>query len=59
VGVLTEPRNANLRQAEEVDVRLLKALPGVYTADLENVWQLTGDAIDPGLWPTFRARTGL
>jgi len=31
----------------------------MYAADRENVWQLTGDAIDPDLWPTFRARTGL
>jgi hypothetical protein len=53
---LSEPRNASVRQAEPVDARLLMALPDMYAADLENVLQLTGDAIDPDLWPTFAAR---
>ncbi len=50
---LSEPRNANPRAPEPVDPQLLAALPGIYGADLQQLLQLAGDAVEPELWPTF------
>ena len=50
---LSEPRNANVREPEPLDPHLLAALPGMYAPDVKELLQLTGDIIDPDLWPTF------
>jgi hypothetical protein len=50
---LSEPRNASVREPEPVDRQLLAALPAMYARDLKTLLALTGDAIDPDLWPTF------
>jgi hypothetical protein len=50
---LSEPRNANLREPESVNPRLLARLPEMFRADLERLPEMVGDAFDPLLWPTF------
>ena len=50
---LSEPRNASLRAPEPVDAKLLAGLPDMYFPDICELLDLTGDAIDPALWPSF------
>ncbi len=50
---LTEPRNASVRAPEPVDASLLAGLPEMYVPDVCELLELTGDAIDPALWPSF------
>ena len=52
---LSEPRNASVRAPEPVDGKLLSGLPDTYFPDICELLELTGDAIDPRLWPSFRA----
>ena len=53
---LTEPRNASVRAPEQVDANLLAGLPEMYFPDICQLLELTGDAIDPSLWPSFVQR---
>jgi len=51
---LHEPRNASVRAPEPVDANLLAGLPEKYSADVKELIDLVGDAIDPRLWPSFQ-----